>query len=282
MTTPVRSSPAASAYLHGSGQVEQSRLSRLNGILNAMCVREMAIAPGSRILDVGSGLGQLTRDMARAAGVRALGIERDPRQIEEAQRQASIAGEADLIEVRAGDVMSLPLRPQEWGTFDVVHARFVLEHVPDPAGVVRQMARAVRPGGRVVLSDDDHSLLRLRPEPAGARELWGAYCRAYDRIGCDPYVGTRLLELLVGAGLSGRRAALLNFGAGAGEAHFPDMVENFVGVIETARQTIVGGGLMEPAAFAWAVDQVRRWGTRPDAAIWYPLCWAEAEAPTRR
>lgn len=269
-------SGAPSKYLHGSEQREQSRLSRLNQIINATCIREMAIAPGSRILDVGSGLGQLTRDMARAAGVPVLGVERDPRQIAEAQRQAATAGEAALLEVRAGDVAALPLRAEEWGTFDVAHARFVLEHVTDPMGVVRQMARAVRPGGRVILSDDDHSLLRLRPEPPGARGLWEAYQRAFDRIGCDPYIGTRLLELLVGAGLRARRTTMLNFGACAGEPHFPAMVENFVGVVETARATIVGGGLMEPADFDAAIAQIRSWGMRPDAAIWYPLCWAEA------
>jgi len=266
-----------STYIHGSEPREQSRLSRLNEILNVMCVREMSIAPGSRILDVGSGLGQLTRDMARIAGTRAVGVEREARQIEEGGRQARAAGEQDLLDIRAGDVAALPLGDDEWGTFDLVHARFVLEHVIDPQRVVDQMARAVRPGGRVILSDDDHSLLRLRPEPAGARELWEAYCRAYDRIGCDPYIGTRLTELLVRAGLRARRSALLNFGAGAGEAHFPDMVENFVGVVETARATIVGGGLMEAAAFKGACAAVRAWGTRPDAAIWYPLCWAEGD-----
>ena len=38
----------------------------------------------------------------------------------------------------------------------------------DPLAVVRQMVRAVKPGGRVVLADDDHDLLRLWPEPPGA------------------------------------------------------------------------------------------------------------------
>jgi len=169
---------SASTYIHGSEPGEQSRLSRLNEILNAMCIREMAIAPGSRILDVGSGLGQLTRAMARAAGTRAVGVERDARQIEEGLRQARAAGEESLLEIRPGDAGMLPLREEEWGTFDIVHARFVLEHVTDPQRVVDEMARAVRPGGRVILSDDDHSLLRLRPEPAGARELWEAFCRA--------------------------------------------------------------------------------------------------------
>ena len=76
----------------------------------------------------------------------------------------------DLVELREGDVYSLPLRDDEWGSFDVVHTRFLLEHVPDPQAVVDEMVRAVRPGGRVALLDDDHELLRLAPEvPSAAR-----------------------------------------------------------------------------------------------------------------
>jgi 2-polyprenyl-3-methyl-5-hydroxy-6-metoxy-1,4-benzoquinol methylase len=47
------------------------------------------------------------------------------------------------------------------GHFDVAHARFLLEHVPDPLVIVRTMVRAVRPGGRVILADDDYEGLRL-------------------------------------------------------------------------------------------------------------------------
>jgi SAM-dependent methyltransferase len=272
-----RKPKADSTYIHGSDPGEQSRLSRLNEILNAMCLREMHIATGMHILDVGCGLGQLSRMMGKAAGQRVVGIERDPRQITEARRQAARAGEETYLDIREGDVLDFPLAKNEWGTFDLVHARFVLEHVKDPAKVVAQMARAARPGGRIIISDDDHSLLRLRPEPPGARELWALYQRAYDRIGCDPLIGTRLLELMVAADLRAKRAALLNFGAG--EDHFPDMVENFVGVVCTARATIVEGGLMDPAHFDSVCDAIRVWGRRPDAVIWYPLCWAEAVKP---
>ena len=93
-------SPATQPYLHGSKPKEQRRLSGMNELLNAACLRELALAPGDAILDVGSGLGQFTRDMARAAGTgaRVLGIERDRRQLAEAQRQAQLAGESDLVE----------------------------------------------------------------------------------------------------------------------------------------------------------------------------------------
>ena len=105
-----------------------------------------------------------------------------------------------LVDFRQGQAEQLPLRENEWGTFDVAHTRFLLEHVPDPAAVVRQMIRAVRPGGRIILQDDAHDTHRLWPEPPGFGRLWSAYLRTYDRLGNDPFVGVRLVSLLVEAG----------------------------------------------------------------------------------
>jgi len=212
-------SVTSGSYLHGTAPEEQARLSILNELLNRAALRELALRGGEKIVDFGAGLGQLTRDMARAAKRRVVGIERSPKQIAEARRQAAAAGEESLLELRQGDVQEGVPRAEE-GTYDLAHARFVLEHVPDPLVVVKAMVRAVRPGGRLVLQDDDHEILRLWPEPLGVRVLWGAYMRAFDRIGNDPYVGRRLVELLHAAGARPSRSHFLFFGACAGEPAF--------------------------------------------------------------
>src|SRR5262249_49963030 len=95
--TPMRA-VSKQRYLPGSRPREQRRLSRLNELMNQACLRELALAEGDSVLDVGSGLGQFTRDMARAAGPRArvLGVERDPQQIRQARQKAEEAGEVDL------------------------------------------------------------------------------------------------------------------------------------------------------------------------------------------
>jgi SAM-dependent methyltransferase len=272
---------ATSRYIHGTAPDEQARLSRLNDILNESCLREIALAGGERVIDFGSGLGQLTRAMARVAGPRGrvVGIEFSREQIAEASRQAAEEDEEGLVEWRQGDVTDPPLGAEEWGTFDVAHTRFVLEHVRDPLAVVRQMVRAVRPGGRVVLADDDHDVLRMWPEPPGFVAVWEAYVRTYDRNGTDAFVGRRLVALLHEAGAAPVRVSQVFFGSCSGHPTFPAFIENIVRILEGAREAILETGGTSPAAFFDALVAFREWGRRPDAVIWYSMPVAEGVRP---
>jgi SAM-dependent methyltransferase len=266
---------AGTDYIHGTSPEEQERLARMNALLNASSLEAMRLAGGERVLDVGSGLGQFARALGKATGRRVVGVERSDAQREAAVRLADAAGEAEFAEFRAGEAESLPLAAEEWGTFDVAHARFVLEHVRDPLAVVRQMTAAARPGGRIVLEDDDHEILRLSPEPEGFPALWRAYMLSYEQIGCDPIVGRRLVSLLHRAGARPVRNGLLFFGACAGEPDFPFYAENLAIILEQAREVIAEGHLMPAAEFDRALESYRRWERLPDAAIWYARNRAE-------
>ena len=269
----------SSRYVHGTDPAEQARLSLLNELLNGGCLREARVRPGERILDVGAGLGQLTRGLARAAGRPALAVERSAEQRARGEALALAEGEAGLVEWRDGDALALPLRDGEWGTFDLGHARFILEHVPAPQQVVAQLARAVRPGGRVILTDDDHSVLRLHPEPPGLRAVWRAFERSYDRNGNDPMVGRRLPALLEAAGLRPVRATWIFFGGCAGEATFPGVVENLAGNLRGAREAIAATGAVTPAQVDQAVTALGAFAQLPGAALWYAFAWAEGVRP---
>jgi SAM-dependent methyltransferase len=270
---------ADGGYIHGASREEQARLARMNALLNSSSLEAMRLAGGERILDVGSGLGQFARAMGRATGRRVVGVERSADQRSAAERLAAEAEESEFAEFRAGEAESLPLSPDEWGTFDLVHARFVLEHVRDPLAVVRQMTAAARPGGRILLEDDDHDILRLAPEPEGFAVLWRAYILSYERIGCDPVVGRSLVSLLHRAGARPVQNGLLFFGACAGEPDFPLYAENLAIILEEARDLIARESLMPSEDFERALETYRRWSGLPDAAIWYARNRAEGIRP---
>jgi len=103
---------------------------------------------GKTVLDVGCGGGILTDSMARHGAI-ALGIDLSTKPLKVAQLHALEAG-TENVEYREIAVEALAVeRP---ASFDAVTCMEMLEHVPDPASVVRALATLVKPGGWVFLS----------------------------------------------------------------------------------------------------------------------------------
>ncbi len=268
-----------SRYVHGTHREEQQRLADLNALINSLSFAALRPQPGERVLEVGAGLGQFARALATATGECVVAVERSTEQLERAKRLALDANDLAPVDWRAGDALALPLTASEWGTFDVAHARFLLEHVPDPQAVVTAMARAVRPGGRVIIEDDDHEAFRPWPEPPHVLTVWRAYMRTYDRLGNDPLVGRRLVQLLAGAGLKPRRIDLLPFGACSGQLEFRPFVSNLMNIFAGARDAILATGGASAEEFEGAQAALAAFAERSDGAFWYTISWAEGVKP---
>ena len=136
------------------------------------------------------------------------------------------------------------------------------------------MVRAVRPGGRIILADDDYALLRLWPEPPGFAPVWEAYQRSYDRHGNDPRVGHRLVQLLHEAGARPQRNAWVFFGACSGQAEFRAYLANLAKIIEEATEDIAEIGTPRELV-RHSLDALADLHERPDAALWHAVSWAE-------
>lgn len=269
-----------SNYIHGSHPQEQERLKRLNELINLRCLELLQLRHGEKVLDVGCGLGQFTLLMAAHTGPggKCIGIERDKNQWKGAMQNLEESNGLP-VEFRQGNAENIELPHGEWGSFDLAHARFVLEHVHQPESVVEGMAKAVRPGGRVVLLDDDHAGLCLFPEPAGFAALWQSYIRSYDRLGNDPFVGRRMVSMLYHCGLRSIRNGVVFFGDSGESPDFPGFAANLIGILEGAGEVLIKESLFTEPGYEEAMNQLRTWAHRPDAAMWYTIYWASGVKP---
>jgi 2-polyprenyl-6-hydroxyphenyl methylase/3-demethylubiquinone-9 3-methyltransferase len=111
-------------------------------------IQQHCALAGKRVVDVGCGGGILSDSMARA-GAQVLGIDLSVKPLRVAELHAMEAG-TENIEYREVAVEALAI--EQPGTFDAVTCMEMLEHVPDPASVVRALATLVKPGGWVFLS----------------------------------------------------------------------------------------------------------------------------------
>ncbi|MFG3289152.1 class I SAM-dependent methyltransferase [Streptomyces sp. NPDC048179] len=120
------------------------------------------------------------------------------------------AAEGGVLEVRRHDVGHD--EPPEGEGFDLVHARFVLVHVPERDRALRVMADSLRPGGLLVVEDIDPALQPLvcpdeyGPEQALANKIWAAFHSVMASRGADLSYGRKLPRLLRAAGLTGIHA----------------------------------------------------------------------------
>ncbi|HES57902.1 MAG TPA: methyltransferase domain-containing protein, partial [Firmicutes bacterium] len=131
------------------------------------------LKPGEVVLDLGSGAGRDVFLAARAVGTagRAIGVDMTPEMLELARKNAGIFESMyglGNVEFREGQIEQLPL---EDATVDVVLSNCVINLSPDKRRVFREVARVLRPGGRMVVSD----IVLNRELPPDLRENAGLY-----------------------------------------------------------------------------------------------------------
>jgi ubiquinone/menaquinone biosynthesis C-methylase UbiE len=161
--------------------------------------REAGIGPGQRVLDLGSGVGDVAMLLARIVGRdgEVVGFERDPVSIERARARVEDAGfhnvrfmESDVCEI----VSDSP--------YDAAVGRFILMFLPEPISVLRSVAQLVRPGG--VLAFQEPSWIPLLA--FGARfPLWSVLLSSihetFLRSGVNPEMGPDLYRHFQAVGL---------------------------------------------------------------------------------
>ena len=140
-------------YLLGETSAEQERLIRqaqIFGPFTERLFRDAGLGTGQRVLDVGSGVGDVALLAARLVGPfgTVIGVERDPNAVATASSRASAAGLANVRFIQ-GEVGSLTTAE----AFDAVVGRFIIEFLPDASAVMRSLASLLRPGGVMAFQD---------------------------------------------------------------------------------------------------------------------------------
>lgn len=119
---------------------------------------QLALPPSSQVLEVGCGTGATTRFLAHRDDFfgRVFGVDQSIPFIDAARRFAQDENISDRVDFRVGDAHCLDFPP---ATFDAVIAHTLISHVTEPATVLSEMARVVRPGGIVAIFDGDYASL---------------------------------------------------------------------------------------------------------------------------
>ncbi len=157
--------------------------------------RLLGLRPGARAIEVGCGLGDDARALARLVGPdgEVVGLDASAALLEHAQ--ARCRAEDGPVTFIVGDAHELPF---DAGAFDAARTERTLQHLENPARAVGELARVTRPGGVVLVNEPDWGTLASTGRP---RELIRAMLAAAEAQIRNPWIGRELAGLFVDAGL---------------------------------------------------------------------------------
>jgi len=236
-----------------------------------------AIGPGQRLLDIGSGVGDVAMLVAPLVGPtgEVVGVERDVGTMARARDRVTEAGLRNVrfMEGDVGHVVSSD-------PFDAVVGRLILEFLPDPGTVVRSLAALVRPGGIMVFQDACWGpLLQLSAQLPLRARCTSLIHRTFERSGANMDMELVLYRTLEEAGLPPPRMRIdVPVGAGPEIARWvhdlfsslrPQMEEHglpvgAVGDLASLRQRL-DAELVATRSFGACIGLVGAWSRKPSA-----------------
>jgi 2-polyprenyl-3-methyl-5-hydroxy-6-metoxy-1,4-benzoquinol methylase len=218
---------------------------------------------GWHCLEAGAGAGSIVQWLCGRVGPegRVLAIDLDARFLSHLKDSR--------LQIREADIVSYEL-PES--AFDLVHARFVLLHLPAREAVLRKLVRSLKPGGWLLLEERELALIRHLTTPR-YEAAWAALEAAMQSGGVDPRWAHDMPNLL-------QREGLLNVGAEGELPVFTEgspMAQVFSITWEQMRERMVASGLIADDELSGAIQSLLRatdwliapptfaaWGRRPD------------------
>jgi ubiquinone/menaquinone biosynthesis C-methylase UbiE len=162
---------------------------------------QAGIGPGMRVLELGSGAGDVALLLAERVGPQGevIGVEIDADILETARKRVQEAGFTNVSFITT-DIANLALE----GEFDAIVGRLIFIHLPAPASILHRLSKLVRPGGIVAFQEFDmghFATTAVHPPDAFAEQMFTWLVEAFRRAGLPVRMGLDLYRVFLAAGL---------------------------------------------------------------------------------
>jgi len=243
-------------YVHGYSEREDRRLRDQSQTLAELLHHDSLYPAGSRVLEIGCGVGAQTVLLARRSpGAQFTSVDVSPLSVQAAEAAVRRAGFKNVA-FQTADLFKLPYAP---ASFDHVFVCFVLEHLPEPARAVRRLKTVLKPGGTLTVIEGDHGSTLFHPRSDAAWRTIQCLIDLQSEAGGDALIGRRLFPLLRQAGfcevtVSPRFVYV--------DASRPTWVEGFtrntyIAMVEGVRQRALAADLIDRRAWAKGIGDLK-------------------------
>ena len=199
----LHASPRDANYTLGRTSHETTRLieqSRIYGESTQRLCKRAGITDGMRVLEIGSGAGDVTLTLAELVGPagQVIGVDVNPSILDTARRRATDAGMRN-VEFIAGDARVLAFADK----FDAIVGRFVLMYMSDPGKAFSKLITHLKPGGIAAFQEPEYTLYPafLHPDTPLINQLIRWILDVFEHSGAHLDMGIGLYRAFVDAGL---------------------------------------------------------------------------------
>lgn len=186
-------------YLHGFSEKEQQRLRTQAEFAEYTIFQNINFSNAKKVLEVGCGVGAQTEILLRRfPKIHVTGVDLNEKQLEAARNYiGSLPGAQGRYEFHQMSADNLKFDAQ---TFDAAYLCWILEHVPNPAQVLSEVRRVLRPGSEIVVTEVMNSSFFLDPYSPNVWKYWMAFNDYQHNHAGDPFIGAKLGNLLTQVG----------------------------------------------------------------------------------
>ena len=171
-------------------------------------LRNAGLKVGTRIADIGCGSGIITEYLANEVDASGLvvGIENNEKLFNLAKTKNAKYKQVQIINNDAGRLGDI-----DDNNFDLVYARFILQHLSDPSALLIEAERILKPGGKVIVMDADDSLFYITPYHKEMGEFLSEVSKGQTKYGGDRNIGHKIPCMLFDAGYSNINTSVYTF-----------------------------------------------------------------------
>lgn len=235
-------------YVHGYDPRENIRLQDQASTLVELLHSDTSYPEGSRVLEVGCGVGAQTVTLARNSPKASItSVDISEASVAEARRRVVAAGLSN-VEFQRADIFNLPFAPC---SFDHVFVCFVLEHLSRPIDALRGLKNLIKEGGTITVIEGDHGSAYFHPDSDAAHRAIQCQVELQRRAGGNAMIGRELYPLLCDAGYGSVRVSPRMVYVDSSK---PALVEGFTkktftAMIEGVREAAIEAKLADPQVF---------------------------------
>jgi ubiquinone/menaquinone biosynthesis C-methylase UbiE len=272
-----KKSGMAEGYIHGFTKSEQDRLFQQARVHEDKIFSQIDFSGREKLLEIGSGVGAQTQILLeRNVQAKIQCVDASKEQVARAREALKDHVQQGRVQIDQADALHLPY---EEDSYDGAFICWLLEHVQNPVGILKEARRVLKPGGIIYCNEVFNSTFYVHPYSPAMLKYWFEFNDHQWSLKGDPFVGGKLANYLIEAGFQNVSTKVLTYQF---DNRMPKkraaFIDYWTSLLLSGAEGLIATGRVTPEIVEEMSAESERLKNAPDSVIFYSWILARAEA----